>query len=422
MEFLESLRMAIKTLKSHKLRSFLTTLGVVVGVAAVLTNVGALEGFDAFLENEIRALGANFVNITANEEDFDYSVYNTLKGLPHVDSATAFRQEYGTMKYMGQEKDVPIAGVVPGFVGEGSLEVTEGSSFSHQDTNSVLVSESFAEEKFDSPVIVNSTLKISFTLDYITQSVTEEEEFRVKGIVGDMGQFGGFLPSVYIPISTLNDLIDEEGFSGIYIFAEDEKYISDIEQRAREELDRALKVEPDVTIESDEEEEDEDGGLAIGGVPDFLQGGDKYTIVTQDSVLDFQKNITGTINLVAIGIASISLVVGGIGIANIMLVTVSERTREIGVMKAVGAKNRDVLILFLLESGLVGIIGGLIGLGLGFIASQFVIPLVLDIQGIIPLSWVAISIGISFGVGLVSGLYPAWRAAKMDPVEALSYE
>lgn len=416
--------MAIKTLKSHKLRSFLTTLGVIVGIAAVLTNVAALQGFDAFLGNEIRALGANFIEISSDEEGFDYTTYNALKGLPHIRGATAYRSSMGTIEYMGQEKDVTVAGVMPGFVEEGGYKILEGSALSRQGTNSVLVTESFAEEKFDDPVIVNSSLEISFTLNYVTQSVTEEEEFRVKGIIEDMGEFGGFLPSVYIPLSTLNDLVDEEGFTGIYIFGEDEQYISDIKDRAVEILDRELKIEPETTFKKEENEGGGGGGgggMSFGGVPGMSEK-EGYSIVTQESVLEFQENITGTINLVAIGIASISLVVGGLGIANIMLVTVSERTREIGVMKAVGAKNRDVLLLFLLESGLIGMIGGLIGLGLSFIASEFVVPAVLDIQGIIPLSWVAISIGISFGVGIVSGLYPAWRAAKMDPVEALSYE
>lgn len=421
--------MALGTLNSHKLRSFLTILGVLIGVTAVLTNVAMVKGFNAFFQEEIKGLGANFVSIQAGTSQFQENVefeeyfFDTLKNLPHVEKATAGRGDYGTVEYMGEKNDLFISGVKTGYFKARSLKILEGSALTQQDKHSVVVSRPLAEEDFKNPIIVNSTIKIILRKD---SGETVTEEFKVTGICEKLGEYSPIQIDAYIPISTFNDMLGEEGYTNIGLFAVNQDHVDTVKRETVKTLDRLLKIEPETTFPEkvSKGEKERRSPTAVGAEAEeaITEKREKYRITTQSSVLDFISSITSTLNLVFLGIASISLLVGGIGIANIMLVTVSERTREIGVMKAVGAKNRDVLILFLLESGLMGLLGGVIGLGLGYFFSQTLVPAIMGIKGIIPLSWIGISLGISFTVGVVSGLYPAWRAAKMDPVEALSYE
>ncbi len=429
--------MALKTLQAHKLRTFLTTLGVIIGVSAVLVNVSALEGFDAFFQGEVQSLGANFINIQAGETTqgvgtgaqeivFDDEIYEKLKDIPRSE-ASASKNDVGTVTYNEQSTRTLIMGVDTNYFDVSGQEVIHGYGLRGGGGKEVVLTESFATETFNEVIAPPSTIEIEFGLD-IGPSVSHE--FDVVGIVEGPGSFGEFAPGVYIPVSTFNNISNEEGYSTIQLFADSPEDIQYVKNEASDELDLSLDVEPSRTFEiSEEKEEDSKEGedssiLGVGGeeAAGVAEGKDEYTIVTQEAILDFTNNILGTINLVAIGVASISLVVGGIGIANIMLVTVSERTREIGVMKAVGATNIDVLGLFILESGIIGMIGGIIGLIVGALISKVAIPAFLGIQGIVPLSWVGISIGVSFVVGVLSGFYPAFRASQMDPVEALSYE
>ena len=140
------------------------------------------------------------------------------------------------------------------------------------------------------------------------------------------------------------------------------------------------------------------------------------------TILDISRDITAMIQLALVIIASISLLVGGIGIANVMLVTVTERTREIGVMKAVGARNRHVLVAFLFEAGVIGLLGGVAGLLVAAVGTYTLVPLLMGVPGEMSLSWTIAALVISIGISVVSGLYPALRASRMDPVEALRSE
>lgn len=434
MDLVESLRMAVSTIKAHKVRSILTTLGVLIGVTAVLGNVAMAKGFNAFLDEEIRGLGANFVAIqspqggvvtggglqSGEEQYFDEHTYETLSDLPHVEGATAGRGALGTVRYMDEEKDLVVSGVKHGYWEARDIEILEGDSLGHQDKFTAVVSKPVVEEEFKKPIVVFSTIEITLRTD-TQEEVTEE--FKVRGICGELGEFNPMEIDVYIPISTFNDMTDEEGYTDIGLFAEDEDHVGAVKMEAIKTLDRLLKVEPKRTFEREVTQEEVNpltGGFKAEEA--VAEERENYTITSQDDVLTFAHNISSTFNLLFIGIASISLLVGGIGIANIMLVTVAERTREIGVMKAVGAKNRDVLLLFLLEAGLIGLIGGAVGLGFGHLFAQILVPALLDIKGILPLEWVGIALGLSFGVGVTSGFYPALRASRMDPVEALSYE
>ncbi len=439
MDPIEIFRMAVDTIRAHKLRSVLTTLGVLIGVGAVLTNIAMVNGFDAFFQEEISNLGANFVQIQAGgsfqnqggggeDEYFEEHIYETLRRLPNLDGATAYRETIGTIEYRGGEKDVLVRGVKAGYLQATETPLVQGASIGEQDKFTAVINREIQRYTFSRQMAVGSTFTLSLTSD-LTQ---REEEFRVKGIYESQQSMvmggGGIMETIYIPISTMNDMLNEQGYTSIGLYAESSEKVDEVEKDAQRTLDRLLRLEPTRSAGEIEREETEGESGIFGGEGTSQQlqemGGEReeYSIISSQEILDFARNISSTIELLFIGVASISLLVGGIGIANIMLVTVSERTQEIGVMKAVGAKNLDVLTIFLLEAGLIGLIGGIIGLGFSYIASIYMVPLIIGFVGIIPLTWIGIALGLSFAIGVISGLYPAWRAANMDPVEALSYE
>ena len=184
-------------------------------------------------------------------------------------------------------------------------------------------------------------------------------------------------------------------------------------------LDRLLKVSAGTAASSTGGKNKRDIRLVPAPFEAETEG---IPITTQADVLSISNNITSMIQLALVAIAGISLLVGGIGIANVMLVTVAERTREIGVMKAVGAKNRHVLAAFLFEACVLGLLGGILGLAIAAAVSFTVVPLLFDVSGSLPLEWAAIAIGICLAISVLSGLYPALRASRMDPVEALRSE
>jgi len=183
-------------------------------------------------------------------------------------------------------------------------------------------------------------------------------------------------------------------------------------------LNRLLKVRAEQPLGTEGESE-----AILGFLPAPFQAHSReYKITTQEDILAISDSISSMIQLVLVAIAGISLLVGGIGIANVMLVTVSERTREIGVMKAVGAKNRHVAIAFLFEACVIGLLGGILGMAIATAFAFTAVPLLFDVPGSFPLQWAGIAISICLAISLLSGLYPALRASSMDPVEALRSE
>lgn len=435
--------MAADTIQGHKLRSVLTTLGVLIGVGAVLTNVSMMGGFDLFFREQLAGMGANFVQIQAGdpfqrempggeEAYFEEHIFESLRRLPHLSGATASRDAMATLKYRGGEEQVLVRGVRPGYFGAVGTEISEGTNFGPQDEYMVIVSKDLKNYTFPRPMAIGTTLDI----DLMTADVQVSGEFKVKGVYESGGSMlstttESFMPTIYIPASTMNDMLNKEGYTSIGLYADTAEAVDLVQEEARQTLDRQLRLPPlrKTTTVNKPKEEGGGGYLSQQAIEERQQEfesmmgeRDEYAIITSQEILGFAQEVSSAIELLFIGIASISLLVGGIGIANIMLVTVSERTREIGVMKAVGAKNLDVLMIFLIEAGLIGLIGGSVGLGFAYGASYTVIPYLLGFPGVIPIQWVAIALGLSFGIGVLSGLYPAWRAAQMDPVEALSYE
>lgn len=419
------LRMAVDSITAHKLRSFLVTLGILIGITAVLVNAAMVQGFRSYFEQQIQALGSNFVTIqpgsayglfgaTTKENDMlaPY-LYDSVRRLPYVDEATADRTAFGTITYMGEEVNVLIVGTEPGYLETMNRKMRAGEPLTAQDSFNAVLGDSILSSFQQRSLVLMSHFELTVTVN--NQQVTEK--FRVKGIVEEpQPDFG--IGILYVPIKTLNSMMGDEGYSAIILTTSDVKYVDTIKEEAEQMLNRLLKVRPDQQLATDGET-----GQMYGILPaPFQRQAREYKITTQEDVLDISNNISSMIQLALVAIAGISLLVGGIGIANVMLVTVSERTREIGVMKAVGAKNRHILTAFLFEACVIGLLGGILGMAIAAIASFTAVPLLFDVPGSLPLQWTGIAIGICLAISLLSGLYPALRASRMDPVEALRSE
>jgi putative ABC transport system permease protein len=419
------LGMAIDSITAHKLRSFLVTLGILIGITAVLVNAAMVQGFRGYFEKQIQTLGSNFVTIqpgssyglfgstTKQNDMLPAYLYDSVRRLPYVNEATADRTVFGTIKYMGEETNVLIVGAEPGYLETVNREMLAGETLTAQDSFNAVLGNSIQGYFQQRSFVLMSHFELTVTVN--GKSVTEE--FRVKGFVKEPQPNIG-IGILYVPIKTLNSMMGNEGYSTIILTTNNAKYVDTIQGEAQQMLDRLLKVRAEQQIRTEEKTTE-----IFGIVPAPFQAQTKeYRITTQEDVLSISNKITSMIQLALVAIAGISLLVGGIGIANVMLVTVRERTREIGVMKAVGAKNRHVLITFLFESCVIGLLGGILGMGVAAAAAFTAVPILFDVPGSLPLEWTGIAIGICLTISLLSGLYPALRASRMDPVEALRSE
>lgn len=418
------LKMAVESITAHKLRSSLVTLGILIGVTAVLLNAALVQGFNGYFQQQMQTLGSNFVTIQpggtsgalgalANPNNLlEPKVYDAVSRLPYVDESTAYRETFGTISYGDEQSSVVIMGVEPGYFETRNREMLAGGTLTSQDTFNAVLGDSVQDLFSHRSFILMSNFDLTLTVN--GKPVTQQ--FRVKGIAQEEQLMAG-IGVVYVPIKTLNSMMGQEGYSAITLTTSDANNIDIIKAEVEETLDRLLKVPPQQVAETEQQT------TGLFGMPALTQPQSKpYSIITQKDVLDISNKITSMIQLALVAIAAISLLVGGIGIANVMLVTVRERTREIGVMKAVGAKNRHILIAFLFESCVIGLLGGILGLAFSFVVSIISIPLLFHVPGSVPWMWAIIAIGICLSISFISGIYPALHASKMDPVEALRSE
>lgn len=393
---------ATQSIRSNKLRSALTTLGVIIGVLSVTLFVSIGEAMRQYLMNSLAGLGSNSLQVVAGKREtqgFGAPPLNTVRKLTYEDAKYVKRralsvlgvssivQGGGTSRYLNRRRDTFIFGVEPDFSDIREIRVDQGRFFSNEDIQShrrcVVIGRTVALELFglqENPI--GKRLNVA------------DMQLQVIGLTERKGTTLGFDLDdlVFVPVTTAMDM-----------FAMEE--VTNIVARAKSKID----------VDSTKDEITEILKFRHNNKVDF-------TIVSQDDILTTVNGIMGTMKTVLLFIASISLVVGGIGIANIMLVSVRERTREIGVRRAVGATKRQILLQFLLESILISLLGGAVGLGLGAIiifgtkAAKPDLPLTLSIEVVM------VAFFFSLLVGVFSGVIPARKAAQLDPVEALRYE
>jgi putative ABC transport system permease protein len=412
-DILENLWLALATLRANKLRSFLTVIGVIIGVVTVMLIASIISGVDTAFTKEVEAFGTRSMYISkynpgihvgrlSREErmrkPLTYDDATELGKLPAVEVSVPFLEI--TNNFFGQKilvsgggktsASVALQGTLPDFEKAGTQVVSEGRFFStfenDQNQNVCVVGSKVADDFFPFGSPVGGTIKIG------------SEEFRVVGMLQKREQFlfsGGSDDQnnvIYLPYNVARKL--KPNSDDVYILAVAKPGMM---QEGMDQVTDALRVRRQVPF----------------GKPD------NFGIETTESLITTFHSITGGIAIGMIVISSVGLMVGGIGVMNIMLVSVTERTREIGVRKAIGARRRDILWQFLIEAMTLTGFGGFMGLGIGWLLTLLV---KLIMPSYVPLWAPAAGFFASVGIGMIFGLWPAWKAARLDPIESLRYE
>lgn len=400
MDTFELFRSAKTAIVTNKTRSFLTTLGIIIGVAAVILLVSIGTGLQTLVTRQFADLGSNVIFVAPGKislksgpgrppsftPKFDFADVENLRklGAPIVE-VSGLINKGATAKYLSKSYDITLNGVDDRYTKVRKINVTSGSFISksmvERSQSVVVIGPTIAEKLFGTHEALGQQVSISgnkFTIVGVTES-------KGAGLGGGSDQDS----YAYIPISTSRKILDEKRPGTISI----------------------LTSSP------------EDNARAAKKVKDYFYRrkltDDDFTVLEPKEILStittFLSAITGALS----GIAAISLLVGGIGIANIMLVSVTERTREIGLRKALGATGRDILVQFLVEAVMLSVLGGGIGIAIGWGMSA-VISRFIETQ--VTLGSVLLAFGVSSLVGIVAGFLPALRASKLNPIEALRYE
>jgi len=402
-KFSQAARIAAGSIGSAKLRSALTTLGIVIGIAAVVVNASLGASFNQFFTDEISSVGSNFI-IAASEQPnlFFDNEYNLMKNTPGISGVSPRKSMSGDLTYLSETKNVNIAGVNKDFQEIQGLQMEEGTFLTDKDSAAAVLGYDIANEKFSKNISHRSTVEIAFRQE---NGTVVKKSFKVKGILKNskptvVSEDSDYDLTVFIPVSTMNEMIGEKDYGAFLAMAESPAKVRDISDDVDSRLARNFGV-PERNID------DED-----------LK---PYYVFNQEEVLEQTGKIGDALSSFLLVLALIALFVGSIGIMNIMLVTVTERTREIGIMKSVGYSNSNILSLFLLESVMVSSFGGIVGTVIGGLGA-YALEIALKLPPVFPLTLIEIGIAVSVLVGITAGLYPARKAARMNPVDALRYE
>lgn len=405
MNLTESFLTALDSLMANKMRAVLTMLGVIIGVAAVIALMSIGNGLSASITSEIQSFGTNLLTISTDTDNSDG--YQTLSmsdvaalsdslNAPALGEVAANVQGVQEVVNGSNSIQTTVAGITENYLTVNNLaEFQSGAGFTQNDVDTknrvaVLGSEA-AVDLFETEYPVGQSVKINGV------------SYEVIGVLAESGSgFNNTDSNLFVPISTAQSRLyterTREGEKAVTIITA-QAASEDETDAAIEQITETLRRQHDIVYAAD----------------------DDFSIFSQADLLDTFDTITASLTAFLGAIAGISLVVGGIGIMNIMLVSVTERTREIGIRKAVGAMKRDILAQFLLESVLLSLLGGFLGIVLGWLVSR-VGGNLLDFETLVDVGTVLLATGFATAVGLIFGIYPAWRAADLRPIEALRYE
>ncbi len=407
--------MAAYNLSHRKLRTSLTILGVVIGVAAIVGLVGAAQGINKMIIQQVEKFQSDIISIIPGEFKMGFMGFGDfgaekvaklgerdveeIKKIAGVRIAGGEVSKKFTVEFNDEKFSLSVFGADPEVLREvNTIGIFEGRDLDSGDTQSAVIGYSVAMDLFEKDIDLKKKILI------------DGKEFRVVGILNKAGGFFQTFDSIiYIPKDTMRDLfvLDKEEVSSIHVKVEEGYDPIRVAHAIEEELVKFRKVS---------EKND-------------------FTVISPEFSQKISEQILSLMQILLGGIAGISLVVGSIGISNMMFTSVLERTREIGIMKAVGAKSRHIMLLFLIESGIIGLIGGLIGivvgygLGEGFLyarqiliaQTEFAVSTEMPHVLLTP-ELIILSLFISCAVGILAGFLPARRAARLQPVEALRYE
>jgi putative ABC transport system permease protein len=397
----ETIRFAIRGVTANKLRSGLTVLGMLIGVAAVILLVAVGNGSAKQVQDRISALGSSTLTITSGGRSTgattqDFSLTSSLvpalsdrDAAPHVASVSPVVTASEDTAYQGTSHTIPqFIGVYPSYLTAENYRVAKGSAFTQQDVDSarkvVLIGSTTADDLFGTVSPIDQQVTVNGTL------------FTVIGVLDSKDGTGFTDPNdvALAPLTAVEESLTGYGpLNQIIVQATSANAVD----AAQDEVTAILNDKLHVTNTANE----------------------PFRVLNAAQLLSTQADTAQTFTVLLGAVAGISLLVGGIGITNIMMVTVTERTREIGIRKALGAPRRTVLAQFLVEATVLSVIGGLLGVGAALIGSQFTIVGVKPV--VVPAS-ILLAVGVSVVIGLFFGSYPAGRAAALRPIEALRYE
>jgi putative ABC transport system permease protein len=402
----EPTMIALETLRAHKLRSFLTLLGVILSVSTLIVVVSMVQGANKYVAEKVANFGSNvflvmrfplttsleqYVKLSRTNKNITWDDYEYVRdNMNYADSVGLEVRRLGKVKHKTETiEDIDVRGVTANMGGIDTEEPAIGRYISEADDS----------HRANVTMIGTDVAKRFFTgTDPLGQSIyIDGEEYEVVGVAKEVGSaFGQSQDSfVYIPIQTWRKVYGSEVTMNINVKA----ISADLMQPAEDEARMLMRARRHLTPKQD----------------------DTFGVVEPSAIMELYNNLTGSLASGSIGIVAIFLVIGGIVIMNIMLASVTERTREIGVRKSLGATRRDVLLQFLVESGVMATIGGVLGV-VSAVVISFGLGRLTGFQMDLPIRWVIIGVGAAAAVGVFFGVYPAYKASKLNPIEALRFE
>jgi len=415
-KFIDSLAIAIRSLFANKLRSALTMLGIIIGVGAVITIMAGGRGMENAVTSTLEDLGTDVLYVQPTNPDAPgaagmspgYAIASltlddaeAIARIPGVRGVAPTNENFVELTFGGETLNSVIEGTTPEFQEASNYEMASGQFITERHVASrdsvVVMGSKTAEDLFGDEEPVGERVKI------------KDKRFTVIGVLATKGgsMFGFSMDEiVVVPITTYQTRLftqrtptGEDAVQSIGVLVAGPEYMDDVRADIETTLIKRHRID-------DDEKND-------------------FAIVSMDQMIGIFSQITGIVSIFLAAIASIGLLVASIGIMNIMLVSVTERTREIGIRKAVGAKRRDILVQFLFEAAALSLVGGGAGIAFGWVLSlalSFISTLAgFPLQATLSPLHVILAVGVSLVIGLVSGIYPAMRAARLNPIDALHY-
>lgn len=392
MDLLTTIKLSVKEIISNKLRSILTMLGVIIGVFSIIVLVSIGQGATATITADLEK-GSNIININLFPKDpsklMDYEDTKKYYEKFDVKNVSALLNSNGEIKYKDAKQSFPIKGADNNYARLNDQKLSRGRFIAQLDIDYrkkvSVINNMMVETFFKGEDPLGRNIKIN------------GEDYKVIGVVEDKeaSMFMRSEEEVYIPITTMQRVMRKQGIDNIMIEAKNKDEVVELSEKIKKSLEKLYPSEDEYSRQ--------------------------FYIYTPEEILKEVNKTTKILTLMLGGIAGISLLVGGIGIMNIMFVSVTERTREIGIRKAIGAQRKNILLQFLIESSVVSGVGGILGILLGAGVSAIITKFT-PLQTKVSLQVILLAFCFSLAVGVIFGIYPANKAAKLKPIDALRFE